>query len=141
MSAAYTLETSVDRDARWAHGVVTVTRASAPHDRNTLLTEGVFAVIEFLVASTDSAHRGRAVVDIQLPEQLPLDALPGAYAFIEAVRGLIQSHTLETPPESPATNLIVSTAAQSEARQQTLHYLASPNGGFSRGALYDLRSD
>ncbi|WP_460992961.1 hypothetical protein [Sinomonas soli] len=110
--------------------------SSDPWERDSLLTDGVYAIVEFLVAS--SKTRDRAVVDVRLADDHPA-ALPGACAFVEAARGLVQAHTLEGGPEAGACNLMVSTADQHQARETTFAYLASDGGGFSWGATYDVR--
>jgi hypothetical protein len=137
----YAIEMDFDQRAGTGVCSVTLRRTSQPRDRDLLLTEGVFQVIEFLVESSSSLTDGRAIVDVRLGDDAGVGALPGALAFTEAVRGLIQSLTLETDPHSPATNLIVSTESQAAARDRTIAYLTSPGGGFSRGASYDLRSN
>ncbi|CAN5372821.1 hypothetical protein BH09ACT1_BH09ACT1_03850 [soil metagenome] len=137
----YAIEMDFDLSARNGVCSVTLTRSTQPRDRDLLLTEGLFQVIEFLVESSSSLPDGRAIVDIRLGDDAGVGALPGALAFTEAVRGLIQSLTLETDSRSPATNLIVSTESQSAARERTIAYLTSPGGGYSRGASYDLRSN
>jgi hypothetical protein len=105
-------------------------------DRARLLTEGVFEVIEFLNRS--GAGAAEAVVVHLIDESGPASA-PSTEAFIEAVRGLVQSATLERESSTPATNIVVTRRDQEEERTQTDAYLAGPDGRFSRGTTYDLR--
>lgn len=139
-SSPYILSTSSTRDDAGATCTVTLVGTLEHADRTRLLTEGVFYVIEFLVASSAQSHGGSMVVDIRLADDIAPAALPGAYAFTEAVRGLVQSFTLEAPSETPAANVVISTVGQDAARSRTFDYLASSGGTFSRGATYDLRN-
>lgn len=142
MSAPFTLEVisgSGDAGLPVAHAVVRPLRAADPGDRDVLLTDGVFAVIEHLARSTREAGGGRSVVDVRVPDEVPPNALAGTEAFVEAVRGLVQSLTLETTPQSPACNIVVSAERQSASRDRTVQYLVGPHGDFSRGSTYDLR--
>ncbi|MFB2585886.1 hypothetical protein [Herbiconiux liukaitaii] len=105
--------------------------------RDRLLTEGVFEVIEFLTGAARTAPEGAAVVSLVVTAS-PASA-PTTEAYIEAVRGLVQSFTLERDPSTPAVNIVVSGPGQEQDRAATLAYLSSVDGRFSRGTTYDLR--
>jgi hypothetical protein len=138
-ASPYSLTTRVDTDRNIAVCEAHVLASTKAVDRDILLTEAVFAVTRFLVECS-ALKDGRAVVDLRLPDAPLGESLPGAYAFMEAVRGLVQSMTLETGPHAAASNVLVSTESQCQAREATLAYLTSEGGGFSRGATYDLRN-
>jgi hypothetical protein len=106
-------------------------------ERDLLLTEGVFEVIRFLVEAARTAPEGAAVVSLVVTAS-PASA-PTTEAFVEAVRGLVQSFTLERDPSTPAVNIVVSGPGQEADRSATLEYLSGVDGRFSRGTTYDLR--
>jgi hypothetical protein len=110
-----------------------------PQDEETLLTQGIHDVVRFLVESAQGDRGGCTVIDLRTAETLSRSSFPACFAYIEAVRGLLQAHTLEQGPAAPAANLVVSSNNQDEPRERTIQYLQSPGGGFSRGATYDLR--
>ncbi|TPW72932.1 hypothetical protein [Schumannella sp. 10F1B-5-1] len=122
-----------------AIAVVRARAGAAREDRDALLTDGVFAVLEHINAATAEVPRGRSILDVRLADDLDSAHLPGTEAFVEAVRGLMQAHTLESGPEAPALTLLVSTEGQADARERTVAYLTGDHGDFSRGATYDLR--
>ncbi len=112
-----------------------------PAARKTLLTDSLFEIVKGLNASVRSQD-GRTVVDVRVEDRLPDSARLTTAAFIAAVKGVIQTLTLELPPESPTTvNLIVSLESQSNERQRTSQYLLSDDGGYSLGTTYDLRGE
>lgn len=142
MTASFSLDVTIGRSPHGvpiAQAVVRPLRAAEPADRDALLTDGVFAVIEHLARTSQQAEGGCSVIDLRIPDDVAADSLAGTEAFVEAVRGLVQSLTLETPPQSPACNIVVSSEGQSASRDRTIHYLISPHGDFSRGSTYDLR--
>jgi hypothetical protein len=114
---------------------VVVSRSSTTADRDELLTSGLVEVMAHLV--TASADAPAVVVDLQVPEA-PSSA-PTMEAFVEAVRGLIQSLVLESAPPVRPVNLLVTTPDQQRERDQTIAFLASDDGRFSCGARFDLR--
>ena len=107
-------------------------------ERDLLLTDGLYSLIEFLNTTQKSGSEA-AIVDIQVDEANARDSIPNTSAFVGAVTGLVQSFTLEGGSLAPASNIIVSTAAQQPERDRTMSYLASSGGKFSRGSTYDLR--
>lgn len=118
--------------------VITVATAEFSAPRATLLTESLFSVIEAVNASV-SRGDARTIVDLQLPRTRG-EGWWNTWAFVQAVRGIIQSVTLELWKDAPAINLVISEVDQQAPRKRTLAYLSSADGGFSRGATYDLRS-
>lgn len=134
-------EASTQAEGRQNRLTVVLAEVQTAQDEEALLTRGIHEVVRFLVESAHSGPDGSAVIDLRTSETLSVSSAPACYAYIEAVRGLLQSHTLERGAAAPATNLVVSSADQAEARERTLQYLGSPGGGFSRGATYDLRED
>lgn len=104
------------------------------------LTDRVWEVIEALNAAVARADEA-VVVDVRTPGARGDAAWPNVQAFVEAVRGLVQSLTLELPSPAPAINIVVSSPAQESARGGTVEYLFSDDGRFSRGTTYDLRSE
>jgi hypothetical protein len=118
-----------------ARVAVVVTRASTTADRDELLTSGIVEVMAHLVAASTDAPA--VAVDLQVPAGRS-DA-PAVEAFIEAVRGLVQSLVLESAAPVRPVNLVVSTPEQHRELERTLAFLASDDGRFSCGARFDLR--
>ena len=116
-----------------AHVVITLGRPTSAEARDALLTRGVVATMSALV---ESAHVGRPViVDVR-----PTGGTdPGIEAYLEAVRGLVQSFLLEVDKPVDPVNIVVTTADQDLERHRTVEYLSSADGKFSCGATYDLR--
>lgn len=106
-----------------------------------LLTLGIHKAIQFLVESVYTGPNGSTVIDVQTTDTLSPSSAPACFAYVEAVRGLLQAHTLERGPEASPANLVISWTRQRVSRERTIQYLQSPGGGFSRGATYDLRED
>jgi hypothetical protein len=117
---------------------VHVPSTDSAEQRDALLTETVFAVIEYL-AQADARKDEVAVVDVRLQDTVPDAALPAVLAFVEAARGIVQAFVLETALTGPTTNVLVTSEGQTAARERTLDYLFSADGRYSRGATYDLR--
>lgn len=118
---------------------ITLPETASTQVQGALFTEGIQTVVQFLVESVDRQHQGSVVLDVRTTDPMPKALAPTHLAYVEAVRGLIQAHTLEQGPAAPPTNLVVSSHDQDEARKRTLQYLQSEGGSFSRGATYDLR--
>ena len=112
-----------------------VSRSSTTADRDELLTRGLVDVMAQLVAA--SADAPAVVVDLQV--SAARSSAPTVEAFVEAIRGLIQSLVLESAPPVRPVNLLVTTPDQQRERDQTIAMLASDDGRFSCGARYDLR--
>ena len=134
-------EKELQADGKRHRLTATISNFETPADEEALLTEGIQTIVDFLVQSARGNALGSAVIDLRTSDSLSATAIPSCFAYIEAVRGLLQAHTLERGPGAPAANLVVSTVGQTKPRERTLAYLESPGGSFSRGATYDLRED
>lgn len=137
-------ETGEIRSARAAEdGTTIVVRSGRPassDDRAAQLTDRVFEVIEALNGAVGRSDAS-IVVDFRMEAAKGTSAWPNALAFLQAVRGLVQSLTLELVHPAPAVNVVVSSDAEAEDRDRTIGYLHSADGQFARGATYDLRSE
>lgn len=111
------------------------TRAS----RAEQLTTQVFEIITRLNQGVERGDR-TIVVDFRVEPKLGDAAGVTANAYLEAVRGLVQSLTLELTEPAPAINIVVSDDLEPSGRDRTIEYLSSEDGRFSRGTTYDLRS-
>lgn len=105
-------------------------------DRDDLLTRGVVDLVAHLVRATGEASSA-ACIDVRVGEGH--DGDPSFEAFVQAVRGLVQSYVLEMQQGIGPVNVVVSGPRQDDDRQLTWEYLAGDAGSFSRGATYDLR--
>ena len=104
-----------------------------------LLTETLFAVYEFLTEAESLSADQNVAIDLVVEEFEDPVVAATSEAFIEAVRGTMQSWVLERGSASAPANLVISTQTESGARDMTLQYLLGANGGFSRGSTTDLR--
>lgn len=108
-----------------------------PYER--WVTAGVIAVIEELRALQRTS-------DSQLREANPVtvlcagvcDPAAPAEALFEAVRGVVQSVTLESAAQSLRCNALRAQDPSDERVAAALRYLASPEGGFALGSTLDL---
>jgi hypothetical protein len=126
---------TVDRETGSAatQVVISLRRPESVDVRDDLLTRGVVAAMTALV---DSSRAARPIV-VDLRPGVGTDT--GIEAYVEAVRGLVQSIVLEAETPVAPVNIVVTTADQARERRRTVEYLSSANGGFSCGATYDLR--
>lgn len=113
---------------------------ASPADRARQLTDDVYGIIEELNAAVARGDES-VVVDFRVEAVPGGPEWPNALAFLAAVRGLVQSLTLELTAPAPAVNVVVSTDAEAGDRERTIAYLHSADGGFARGTTYDLRSE
>jgi hypothetical protein len=100
------------------------------------LTDGLVEIVRVLTDSTQ--NRKRAVgIDLRATGSDPLGAQE---TMIEALRGLVQSYTLETGHPVPPVNMVVSQPDQAHDRAATWRYLADPDAKMAWGATFDLRA-
>lgn len=104
-----------------------------------VLTETLFELYEFLTAAEGFDFASSAVVDIQVADQSDPITAGIAEALIQAVRGTLQAWVLERGAKSCSVNLVISRPEQDRDRATTHEYLLSANGAFSRGSTTDLR--
>lgn len=116
--------------------VISLAAATTSASRDQLLGAGVIATVAALVAVTSGGER--AVIDIRTGH-LESGSDRAWEAFIEAVRGLVQSLVLESGSGSRPVNVVISTVDQEDDRRSSWRYLGSDEGTFSYGATYDLR--
>lgn len=110
-----------------------------PAGRAEQLTAGIYGIIEDLNAGVARGDQS-IVVDFRVEAQAGGPPWPNALAYLAAVRGLVQSLTLELTAPAPAVNVVVSTDAEAADRDRTIAYLHSEDGLFARGTTFDLRS-
>lgn len=107
--------------------------------RDELLTDGVFSVVTFLSDSMSESSVESATVVIAVGEE---SHAPASQAFVEAVRGLVQTFTLERSGTNPASNVVVcADSVTNPDVKEALEFLQSTGGQFSRGSTFDLRSE
>lgn len=95
------------------------------------------------LAQVSWTEQRRVCVDVRTPgpeSSSKAHVAPTIAATVAAVRGLVQSYTLECGPAAPPVNLLLSTPDQVEDRAASWRYLDSEHGGLARGATFDLRS-
>ena len=101
---------------------------------DTVLTQGL---AEIARAITDATRNGLSVaIDLR---SAGTGSRGRQEAVIQAVRGLIQSYTLETRHPVLPVNVVLSETSQSSDRDATWRYLADADGAMARGATFDLR--
>lgn len=134
-------ETTTQTQSDHSQLLIVLSDVPSVQEEEALLTRGIHDVAQFLVKSAGNGPEGSTIIDLRASDALSPSSAPACSAYIEAVRGLLQSHTLERGPAAPPANLMISSHGQREARERTMQYLESPGGSFSRGATYDLRED
>ena len=107
------------------------------HDLDDVLSE-----LAHGLAEASWKQQRRVCVDVRTPSPSATScaAAPIISATVAAVRGLVQSYTLECGPDAPPVNLLLTTSEQVEDRARSWRYLDSEHGGLARGATFDLRS-
>lgn len=142
MDATHTsFETTIQTESGHSRLLVVLSDVPSVQEEEALLTRGIHDVAQFLVKSAGNGPDRSTIIDLRTSNTFSPPSAPACFAYIEAVRGLLQSHTLERGPAAPPANLVISSYGQHQARERTTQYLESPGGSFSRGATYDLRED
>lgn len=99
-----------------------------------MLTQGLSEIAR---ATTDATRNGLSVaIDLR---SAGTGSRGRQEAVIQAVRGLIQSYTLEARHPVLPVNVVLSETSQSSDRDATWRYLADADGAMARGATFDLR--
>jgi hypothetical protein len=103
----------------------------------------VIAALATLVADTgaEAAVRRPTTVLVRVPDgDGSVARRAAAEAVVEAVRGIVQSASLEASTAALRLNVVVAAPADDDDALRTLGYLSSADAGFVVGSTFDLRS-
>ena len=110
----------------------------------TWVVDGSVTVLEALgrLAAEGGDERRAVTVVVRTPDLAgaPAPRRAAAEAAVEALRGIVQSATLEDSTAGLRVNLVAGGPDDDEDVARTVAFLSSPDAGFVIGASFDLRS-